>query len=376
MKKAVVAGHICLDIIPAIDHHFDLIPGHLFEVGAPLMATGGAVSNTGMTMHILGTPTKLMGKIGDDDFGSAVMNIVKSRDEALAGGMTVAPGAATSYTVVVNIPGTDRIFLHCPGANATYGADDINWDALNDVQLFHFGYPCFMAKTYENGGAELVKMYRKVHEMGITTSMDPGMPDPNGPAGKVDWKALLEKVMPYTDVFMPSADELLYMLMPERFGDGDNIGIGELQKMGDELIGFGAAVVAIKLGQRGMYIQTADAERMAKMGAGAPSCIGEWASRRMLFPTFIPDRFMGATGAGDSSIGGFLCAMLRDCTLEEAGTFAAAVGACNVEKPDSLSGVRSWEDTMARISQGWVTRACSIDAPGWTLNGKNIWVGA
>ena len=124
---------------------------------------------------------------------------------------------------------------------------------LKDVQLFHFGYPCFMAKTYENEGAELIRMYKTVHDMGITTSMDPGMPDPNGPAGKVDWKKLLSKVLPYTDVFMPSADELLYMMMPERFGDGDNIGVQELEKLGDELIGFGAAVVAIKLGQRGMY---------------------------------------------------------------------------------------------------------------------------
>ncbi|MBQ7176969.1 MAG: carbohydrate kinase family protein [Victivallales bacterium] len=373
MKKAVVAGHLCLDIIPAIDHHFDLIPGHLFEVGAPLMATGGAVSNTGMTMHILGTPTKLMGKVGDDDFGKTILNIVKARDASLAEGMTISKGSATSYTMVINIPGTDRIFLHCPGANATYCTDDLNMAELKDVQLFHFGYPCFMAKTYENEGAELIRMYKTVHDMGITTSMDPGMPDPHGPAGKVDWKTLLSKVLPYTDVFMPSADELLYMMMPERFGDGDNIGVKELEKLGDELIGFGAAVVAIKLGQRGMYIQTASAERFARMGAGAPECVADWASRRMLFPTFNPDKFMGATGAGDSSIGGFLCAMLRNCKLEEAGLFAAAVGACNVEAPDSLSGVRSWDATMARINSGWSNKATQVSEPGWSLNSKNIW---
>ena len=247
---------------------------------------------------------------------------------------------------------------------------------LKDVQLFHFGYPCFMAKTYENEGSELIRMYKTVHDMGITTSMDPGMPDPNGPAGKVDWKTLLSKVLPYTDVFMPSADELLYMMMPERFGDGDNIGVKELEKLGDELIGFGAAVVAIKLGQRGMYIQTAAAERFARMGAGAPECVADWASRRMLFPTFNPNKFMGATGAGDSSIGGFLSAMLRNCKLEEAGLFAAAVGACNVEAPDSLSGVRSWDATMARINSGWANKATQVSEPGWSLNAKNIWVKA
>ena len=44
-KRAVVAGHICLDIIPQVDHHFDLDPGRLYEVGAPTIATGGAVIN-------------------------------------------------------------------------------------------------------------------------------------------------------------------------------------------------------------------------------------------------------------------------------------------------------------------------------------------
>ena len=375
MKKAVVAGLLCLDIIPEIDHHFELIPGHLFEVGAPLMATGGAVSNTGITMHILGTPTKLMGKLGDDDFGRTVMNTIKSRDPSLVEGMHLFKGCATSYTLVINIPGTDRIFLHCPGGNATFSTDDLNMEELKQAQLFHFGYPCFMANAYKNEGAELIRMYKTVHDMGITTSMDPGMPDPHGPAGKVDWRTLLSKVLPYTDVFMPSADELLYMLMPDRFGDGDNIGIKELEKMGDELIGYGAAVVAIKLGQRGMYIQTAAAERFATMGAGAPSCVADWAARRMLFPTFNPDKFMGATGAGDSSIGGFLCAMLRGLKFEDAGLFAAAVGASNVEAPDSLSGIRDWDTTMARINAGWETTPTELNDAAWKLDSRNVWRG-
>ncbi|MBQ9447317.1 MAG: hypothetical protein IJU61_12010, partial [Victivallales bacterium] len=63
MKKAVVAGHICLDVIPAFENHVDLTPGRLYEVGAPTFATGGAVSNTGMSMHILGTPGLLMGQV-------------------------------------------------------------------------------------------------------------------------------------------------------------------------------------------------------------------------------------------------------------------------------------------------------------------------
>ena len=264
-KKAVVAGHICLDIIPSVDHHFDLEPGHLYEVGAPTMATGGAVSNTGLTMHILGVPVTLMGKLGDDNFGTIIQSILKRRAPGLEKGMTIDKESISSYSAVINIPGTDRIFLHCPGANATFASKDVNWEAVANVDLFHFGYPCFMAATYANEGAELKTMYRKAKELGVTTSMDPGMPDPNGPAGKVNWKKLLSEILKDVDVFMPSADELLYMVAPEKFGQGDNLSASELKELGRLLLGYGAGIVAVKMGARGMYIATADQKRLTQV---------------------------------------------------------------------------------------------------------------
>jgi sugar/nucleoside kinase (ribokinase family) len=69
---AVVAGHICLDIIPQmprVNLQTSLRPGAVIEVGAAIMATGGPVSNTGLSLHRLGIPTQLMGKVGHDNFG-------------------------------------------------------------------------------------------------------------------------------------------------------------------------------------------------------------------------------------------------------------------------------------------------------------------
>ena len=155
--------------------------------------------------------------------------------------MAVVPGVASSYTVVVNIPGVDRIFLHCPGANMNYGCADVNWSQVKESALFHFGYPCFMANMYANDAQELTKMYKTAKELGVTTSMDPGMPDASGPAGQVDWKGVLERTLPYVDVFMPSADELLYMLDRNKFGKGDNLSASELSVLGDQMLAMGAA---------------------------------------------------------------------------------------------------------------------------------------
>ena len=375
MKRAVVAGHICLDIIPGIDHGFQLVPGRLYEVSAPTIATGGAVSNTGVALHVLGVETVLVGKVSNDSFGRSILEVLRGYGPKLADGMVVVPGAVSSYTVVISIPGTDRMFLHCPGANSSFVSADFDLARLDGAAVFHFGYPAFMAATCANGGAELVRLYRDVKQAGVTTSLDLGMPDPSGPGGRADWGAILEAVLPSVDLFMPSADELLYALDRGRFGEGDNLGAADLSRLGARLLDLGVAVAAIKLGARGMYIRTASASRLRAMGPAAPRDPGAWAERELWFPIFRPARFMGATGAGDTTIAGFLAALLRGLGLLEAGRFATAVGACNVEAPDALGGIRSWDETTRRLGAGWETVPFALTAAGWREGAHGVWQG-
>ncbi|HEX9870149.1 MAG TPA: hypothetical protein VGC99_16460 [Candidatus Tectomicrobia bacterium] len=78
MIDAVVAGHLCLDVIPdlsgsAQEWFRDLLqPGRLVIVGPVDYCTGGPVSNTGLALTKLGVETRLMSKIGDDLFGCAL----------------------------------------------------------------------------------------------------------------------------------------------------------------------------------------------------------------------------------------------------------------------------------------------------------------
>jgi sugar/nucleoside kinase (ribokinase family) len=375
MKRAVVAGHICLDIIPAIDHSFELEPGRLYEIGAPTIATGGAVSNTGVALHLMGVEAVLVGKVGNDSFGRSILEVLRGYGAGLADGMVVVPGAVSSYTVVVSIPGTDRIYLHCPGANDSFVSADLELSRLDGAALFHFGYPAFMAATQANGGAELVRLYQGVKQAGVTTSLDLGMPDPGAPGGRADWGAILTAVLPAVDIFMPSADELLYALDRERFGEGDNLGASDLSRLGARLVGMGVGVAAIKLGARGMYVRTASASRLRAMGPAGPHDPGDWADRELWFPIFRPERFAGATGAGDTTIAGFLAALLRGLGLLEAGRFANAVGACNVEAPDALGGIRSWDETMRRLKAGWETVPFTPTATGWRAGAQGVWHG-
>lgn len=368
---AVVAGHICLDIIPQmsrINLQLSLKPGAVVEVGPAIMATGGSVSNTGRSLHRLGIPTELMAKVGDDEFGAITLRLIREDDPALAEDMIVAPDETSSYTLVISPTDFDRTFLHCAGANHTFSADDVDYDRLCDMRLFHFGYPPMMRRMYADDGAQLVEMFRQAKQAGVITSLDMAMPDPNGPSGQVNWRRVLERTLPYVDVFLPSLDELLFMLrryVPPPPIPADTI----ISDVAAEMLGMGAEIVVLKLGSRGLYLRIGP--------EGAPHLNGgQWQNRELWTPCFEPQPLVGTTGAGDATIAGFLAALLRGQPVEQALTSAVAVGACNVEAPDALSGVKSWDETQGRVAAGWPRSPVTIDAPGWVWDEQvQLWVG-
>ena len=154
--SVIAAGHICLDITPVFPGEKKvvkvdelLVPGKLVEMNAASVHTGGSVANTGLALKLLGNDVTLLGKVGDDAFGAMLAEILRGYG---AGGLIVDEGSTTSYSVVLALPGIDRMFLHHPGANNTFSADDVPESALENGSLFHFGYPPLMKKIYANDG--------------------------------------------------------------------------------------------------------------------------------------------------------------------------------------------------------------------------------
>ena len=376
----VVAGHICLDVIPdlsampAAQFAAALQPGRLLQVGPAAFSTGGPVSNTGLALHKLGIATRLMGKVGSDLFGQAVRQIVASYGAELAEGMVVDPAAGTSYTIVISPPGQDRILLHSAGANDSFAAADVRYELLSDARLFHFGYPPLMRRMYERRGEELVEVYSRAKRVGVTTALDMSLPDPLSPAGQVDWPAVLRAALPYVDIFLPSIEEILYMMrrpvyeaLYRQASAGDILPLitpALLSDVSEELLALGTRIVGLKLGYRGFYLRTAGRQALAGMGRAAPADPDAWARRELWAPCFCA-HVVGTTGSGDATIAGFLSGLLRGLGPEETVIAAVAVGACNVEAADALSGLRPWDATLGRVAAGWRQHDLQVDDPGW-----------
>jgi sugar/nucleoside kinase (ribokinase family) len=358
----IVAGHLCLDMHPEMGHialNTLASPGRLFETGALTLATGGAVSNTGLSLYRLGVYVRLMANIGDDFIGQAISNILASHDPYLNQYIKVLTGEPSSYTIVLTPGRSDRIFLHCTGPNATFSAADVNFDLLREAKIFHLGYPSLLPRLFTDNGDQLLAILRGAKASGTVTSMDMTLPDPNSPSGQVDWRAIFPRVLPYADIFIPSIEEIVFCLRRADYDSwaGDvltHLTADYLSDLTDELIRMGGVIVGFKLGQFGFYIKTAAAEHFDRLGR-LQLHRDEWADKMVWSPAYQVD-VVGTTGAGDSAYAGFLGALLRSMPPEAAVKWACAVGACNVEAADSVSGVPPWETVQARLDAGWSIR--------------------
>lgn len=362
--EVVVAGLVCLDIIPTVPTGKALsqffIPGKLIEVGGATLATGGAVSNTGLALHRLGVSACLMGKVGDDEFGRMILEILKREEPALIEEMIVVKGEQTSYSIVLSIPGVDRIFLHCPGANRTYQPADIDTERIGNARIFHFGYPPHIRQMYRDGGQNLAELMQKVKSLGVATSLDMAMPDPDAESGQIDWVQLLKKTLPHVDLYLPSLEETLFMLNRPYYEElqrqGGEAGVlplvseADIREAAEQLLAMGCGMVVLKLGESGLYLHTGSRQRLSQIGGNLVRDLEPWVNRQLWVPCY-ETVVKGTTGAGDCTIAGFLTGMLKGLLPESIVHHAVAVGAFCVEAVDATSGVVSWEHVERRVLQ-------------------------
>lgn len=382
----VVAGHLCLDLYPDLGMFESgsfvsrLLPGKLLSVGNMSFCTGGPVSNTGLALNRLGMKVRCMGKVGADAFGGIIAEILRKHHPRMGDDLIVSAETGSSYTIILSAPGIDRIFLHHPGTNDTYLPEDIDYDLVSQCRLFHFGYPPLMKMMYSEQGAHLTEIYRRVKERNVITSLDMAWPDPNSDAGKADWEAILKNTLPFVDIFAPSIEEILYMVdrqtfleLSARAANGNLLPLIELEVLYElvaRLAAWGAKIIALKLGDRGLFIHSGSKDMLKEIAQLLPIDPDYWSLKQIWAPCFQAN-FVGAAGSGDATVAGFLSAMVRGLTIEEAATMAVAVGACCVEALDTVSGIQDWDATRQRIANEWPRHPLQVNDPCWRFDKKS-----
>jgi sugar/nucleoside kinase (ribokinase family) len=359
MKKydAVIAGYFCMDMVPGFQKKQESIsgflePGKLIEIDGLGFSAGGVVANTGAAMKKFGSKVFLNGLIGEDLLGKIARDWFEKLD--LSEGIQITNRAGTAFSIVLAPPGIDRIFLESPGCNKIFDIGSVDFEAASQSRLFHFGYPPLLRRFYLNMGAGLQSMFSRIRQMGVVTSMDFSLPDRQSESGKQNWLHIMERVLPYTDIFVPSLEEALQIMIPDQYerilsaaGNSDvvdQVPISLIREIGKRIIDCGVKILLIKAAHRGIYLLTGDISPLNKeRGLNLPE--SDWNYRELWCNAYPADpaKVKNATGAGDTAVAAFLTAILDGNTAEHALKYAAIAGRNNLYCHDIYEELDDWQ---------------------------------
>lgn len=275
----VVADHVCapIDHVPA--------EGELVLTGAMLLTIGGCAANAAVALRKMGVSAAVVGRVGEDAFGATVKQLL-DREKVDTSLLLTSHGQPTSQTMIINVMGEDRRFIHIFGANAAFTAADIPFDRIRHCKVLYLGGYLLMPGMRQN---ELVPLFKAAQAAGVKTVLDVGVP------GQADYLHRLDQLLPYVDVFLPNNDEAAIIL-----NDPDPV---------QQAIAFhrmGAKNTVVTLG-----------------GDGAILVNQEGRYRAGVYPV----DYIDGSGSGDAFDAGFICGLLRGLPPVECLKLASALGA-------------------------------------------------
>jgi len=339
VHSVLVAGHLCIDITPELTSVPELVPGQLYEIGSAQLSLGGCVANTGLALAAAGIPTRVCSSVGNDPLGGIARRLLAEQGVDLEG-ITTTAGAATSYSIVLQVPGRDRTFWHHPGANAAFTGREVN---LDGADVFHLGYPPLLPALLADGAAPLLNLLKEARSRQITTSLDLAVVDRRSRAAEADWRGIFARIMPYVDIATPSIDDLTSALAITRTPDDDLV-----EECAHRLVEDGCAVAVVSAGARGAFAVSAGADRLAAAGAALSFVRSAWSSTADWVPAAAPRRVVSTTGAGDAATAGLLYGLAKGTGIRRATRLAARFAAATIEgKRPSAEEAGRWAVELA-----------------------------
>ena len=292
----IVADHICTPITH-LPRSGELVPTENL-----LLTVGGCASNAAISLAKLGVRSRICGRIGDDAFGRFVSeSLVESRVDV--GGLKVDPQYATGQTLIINVRGDDRRFVHSFGANGGLIVADLEPYLENPPRVFYLGGYLIMPAL---DPIALGHFFKGLRERGTYVVLDVATP------GRGEYLDLLKPVVSHTDLFLPNSDEAEFIL-----GETDPISQAEAFRA------MGARRVVITLGDEGA-VSVSDKLRV----------------RTGIFP--MP--FVDASGGGDAFDAGYIVGLLEGRDETGCLTLASAVGASCVRAMGTTAGVFTYQE--------------------------------
>jgi sugar/nucleoside kinase (ribokinase family) len=286
----IVADHVCAPIA-AMPRAGTLVTTDRLEI-----MVGGCGANTAVNLAKLGVSAALSGRVGRDVLGHAVLELL-TRDGVDCKHVDVSSVVQTSATLVVNVRGEDRRFIHDIGANAEFTGLEVSSELIAQAKIFYVGG---FGLTRSLSGENVAQRFRTVRAAGGRTVLDVVVGDPQIA------RELLPTVLPETSLFLPNTDEAAILT-----------GCSHPLEQARSFRQGGAETVIITAGAAGAYVASDEGE--------------------FHLPAYAVEQVDG-TGGGDAFVAGVIYGLLKNANLQDCLRYGAAMGASCVKSVGATTG--------------------------------------
>lgn len=291
--------------------------------GYPTLAAhpGGAPANFLATLSKLGVKTAMLGKVGDDKFGSVLADTLIKHGIDTSGLIHDKSVFTTLAFVTLDSKGDrDFSFARKPGADTCISFDEIDTSIIDDAKVFHFGS---LSLTDEPARSATYKAVEYAKKQGKIISYDPNLRKPL-------WNDLDEAKkqilwgLSLADVVKISDDEVEFLFGLEPSAGAEYI-----------MSNYNTKLVFVTCGENGCYYRNALASGYSQ--------------------SFNAVTVVDTTGAGDVFAGSVVYKLLQygkapealsNAELDDIARFASVNAGLSVAKQGGISGIPEPEDVM------------------------------
>ncbi len=291
MVRIAVVGSLMMDLVvraPRLPASGESLIAHSFET-----FIGGKGGNQATAAARLGAEVAMIGRVGDDDFGRAIIASL-ARNGIDTAGVSMDAAVGTGVAVPVVLDDASNAILAVPRANLALSAADVERSRAviesADILMVQF----------EVGMAATEAAMRIARGAGRTVLLNPAPIAPN-----------CASLLSLAGVIIPNEVEAA-AIVPGAMGDH--------AREAETILSWGASAVVITLGDRGA---------LAAEPAGST-----------FIPAF-PVAAVDSVGAGDAFCGAFAVALGEGHSLGDSSRFAAAAAALSVTRPGAAASLPS-----------------------------------
>ncbi|GFY93694.1 pfkB-like carbohydrate kinase family protein [Actinidia rufa] len=202
----VCFGEMLIDFVPTISGL------SLADAPAFKKAPGGAPANVAVGIARLGGSSAFIGKVGEDEFGYMLSDILKENN-VNNDGMRFDPGARTALAFVTlrNDGEREFMFYRNPSADMLLQEAELDYDLIRKAKIFHYGSISLITEPCKSAHIAAAKAAK---DAGVILSYDPNLRLPLWPSAESAREGILS-IWETADIIKISEEEISFLTKGE-----------------------------------------------------------------------------------------------------------------------------------------------------------------